>query len=175
MALPYSRNNTYAGLSQIRATDLNALQDWIVNLFGGKHSRAARASPLHGRTHTRVAGASTQVDGLIKFTAGMQEEGVPIEDLQIGETLKTVRVRVMDDGTDRVLCSVKRFDASNTETTIVTGQSNLTAGWEWVALTVDTTVAEGDRFLVTVKNGEPMGAGTGNMYAASLEVKTEWV
>lgn len=48
MALPTSRNTTYAAGSQVKSADLNDVQDKIIDLHEGKHGEITRWLPLPG-------------------------------------------------------------------------------------------------------------------------------
>lgn len=99
MSLPESRNTTYAPDSPVKATDLNDLQDCIVE---GKHGLRTRifngaTANVDGVwtvgnskiTSTGAAGAKLQLDGFCK-----------------GDTIRDIRVRAYGNGTVDGSCTM---------------------------------------------------------------------
>lgn len=88
MALPTSRNTTYAPSSMLKSLDLNDIQDWIINVYAGR--------PLHIPASTGRAFAGTWTDSAYfgKTTTGLNDQQLfaPLV-LEVGAIVTSLAVR----------------------------------------------------------------------------------
>lgn len=106
MALPTTRNRTYAALSQVVSGDLNDLQDWIVNLYAGKHSdRTKLITPSFFGAAAAGLWIAENTGSPATFylkptgTADM-EIAIPLE---VGERIKELHVYIYSNDTNSVV------------------------------------------------------------------------
>lgn len=108
MALPTSRNRTYAALSQLVSGDVNDLQDWIVNLYAGKHGdRTKLITPSDfGAGGSAYGGWTAELSGspstfFLKPT-GTDNLAIAIP-LEVGERIKELHVYVYANDTNSII------------------------------------------------------------------------
>lgn len=166
MALPDSRNTTYAAGSQVKSADLNDVQDKIVDLHVGKrsHTYSLRVSVTGGR------GVGTFADGGYEASAG-ETLKVPIP-VDAGERIASVSARVAGQpsfGTGTVTLDVRKCEDGGSAS-LGTADSGTSGDPETVQVAaLDEDVDGGNATYeawFTFAGGAPM-------YAYSLEVSFE--
>lgn len=143
--LPFSREITLQPGQPVDATLVNSIQDGILFV-----ANAPRFVPWHGNTvmvtlATKVFTSTGALESLPVELYGFEMSPVVDE----AWTLQSVAFRVQDNGTDVWTCGFVVVDADNVETLIVTVDSLLTGGWEWVVVPVNHLFARGDRLRLS--------------------------
>lgn len=144
MALPTSRNTTYAAGSQVKSADLNDLQDKVIDEY--TYRKALRTRKVHwsaGIQDPEEFGTvlwdavSSGTSGYIQTNSGGQLSHwyMPI-DLEVGQRLRAVRARVRTHNTEWITLSVKRLNGDGTETVLGTDNSTTGSGVIYENVTV---------------------------------------
>jgi hypothetical protein len=131
MALPSSRNTTYAPGADIRSADLNAIQDCII---GGKHGTrelAIDASAFHVATDTLVGNGNntwlTNVGG-VTFGAGVTPKAVAPILLPVGSRIIQVEIFYLSDVVATQTLKVRRRILSTAVYSDLASVNNTAAG-----------------------------------------------
>lgn len=110
MALPASRNTTYAVGSQVEADDLNDLQDCIIQGAHGDRSFSFAPGPTTDPTTTWTN------EGTLITSTSTTGTNVYIPRLQAGDRIKSVAIEVKGDGVADLTWSVYKVAANFTAT-----------------------------------------------------------
>ncbi len=160
MALPTSRDETCAPSGKVRSALLNALQDFIISLWAGRHGDVVEAvHPSKARTDgtSTYSHANQRID-----SGGVSIVHYPL-DVRVGDRLKSVAVARYGTGaaniTIRLIKMTAAGAASNVESTT---EVNPAAAWGTTTFNfADVTVAAGETFAIAVEFGaNAMRSGT---------------
>lgn len=156
MALPVSRNTTYAAGSQVKSADLNDLQDWIVDAFGDQVLAIPAAA---GAVFT-----GAWAPGFIN-SAGMRNTSPSVGDavilpivLRKDDRLKRVGVRVNDGSSSALRLKVYVQDQTNGGITQLGSNQDSAGTGANQELVVDLTggsertLGADEQFFLTVEN-----------------------
>jgi len=144
MAWPNSRLTTYTSASQIKANDLNAIQDAII---GAKHGSLTKVVPAIGAISSTAGGV---VSGASIFRTGASG-GTCYRalDLDAGARIVNIRVRLKDVAGST--CTAKLLsDVDGVQTTISTvGTSSGAGAYQTLTASgINHTVATGKNYCV---------------------------
>jgi hypothetical protein len=146
MALPTSRNTTYvAGVSEVKAADLNDLQDKIIDLYSGKHGDRTLVLPgaLAQGTLFQATGAQWDFSSILSGGTGTDAKwfnpsstsaglvfGIP---LRLGDRIKSVTVYCQDTNTNNLIVNLRKYVPS-TGTLITSASSDGTGAKQTVVM-----------------------------------------
>jgi hypothetical protein len=155
MALPNSRNTTYNGEEPILASDLNDLQDQIVNLYSGKRSDRTRVI-------APIVGELTNMDfdepnGRLVSTSAPWSIAMPITVLE-GDRIKAITIaRFGTAGANSSTLRLMRITAAGTRTQLQTATiTNAAQAWVDTTMSLSTpeTVASGNSYYIFVDGAQ---------------------
>ena len=142
MALPASRNTTYAAGSQIKSTDLNDLQDCVIN---GKHGLATRLIAALGGQSSTTAGT---VPGSTSVRTGASGGTYYRQfDIDVGKRIVNVRVRLKDNaGTTCTVALMRDVDGTQTSISAVGTSAGTNVYQTLTASAINHTVTTGGQY-----------------------------
>jgi hypothetical protein len=165
MTLPLSRNTTYTAGAQVKSTDLNDLQDAVIN---GRHGLITIRIPASLGTPQSNAVAWSFDAGGVAGTPFPQWT-VPIPVVQ-GDRIVAVRARMQDSATGPTKLSLITTKSVDTTETGFGGSAVLSAGTgAWQTLTksaVNETVVAGTSYYATLL----LNTGTAACHLQWIEV-----
>ena len=133
MALPESRNTTYAAGSQVKSADLNDVQDKIIDAYvDGPHGDRILLLPAAAGQGTVIATGHIYagIDGVTSSSWAQGGSGDYVEcpiPLRIGDRIKSVRAFVRDTTAAHTL-SLKVRKSTNTNNNSQLGSTATSAG-----------------------------------------------
>lgn len=146
MAWPNDRLLTYlAGITPVRANDLNAIQDAII--AGQRHGEKTLVLHPHKWVSQGASSGSLAVapPGFLTSGAGSATMGIP---LHAGDRIKSVRfMRFGDGAVDVSAYGVFKLNAGNTAEVDLTGGgviNNVAAAWTETTINVTDTILAAD-------------------------------
>jgi hypothetical protein len=164
MAWPYSRLTTYAPNSQVKSADLNAIQDWIIEMNRKHRTTAADGSWVTTGTATKLATGEVS-----SFTDGTKLQ-VPLR-VRTADVIKAVRARVKDAvATSSVSIEVYRV-VDGVRTSLGSATSASSGAWQTITRTLSTpeTVADDPTKVYLVEVTYRTGDAS-TQYVQSIEV-----
>lgn len=148
MSLPTSRNTTYvAGVSQVKAADLNDVQDTII---AGGHGDMIKAVPFaawvfngDGDGTYSVSQGALSLTSATSFFLGPQ--------FDVGDRIKSMSVMLLGDGSADVTFTVYKIETDGTKTSLgaLTVTDAASSPWSDHPLDfTDVTLADGESIFV---------------------------
>ena len=133
MALPTSRNTSYAPTDPPKSADLNDIQDQIIGLFGAKHGELElliHASGCMGRLAPAASEAHYGQDaGLVlppawgSAAAAQTFVDVPIA-LRAGDRVKSIEIYLEEDSSSAIIAKIFEMNPSTGAITQKSGNKN---------------------------------------------------
>lgn len=119
MALPASRNTTYAAGSQVKSADLNDLQDQIIALYQDDVVNLGMVGAYpDGANISMTTNISGRADWFFSNSAGSAEIlAIPIQ-ITAGRIIRSIRFYYREAATEQL-----KFELAYTDATIGTGNS----------------------------------------------------